>query len=94
MHTEEGRLDEVFRNITQSETKPERFRMSEAVMEQPNGPDGIIRDQQDVAHGVPSHLDDRETRSRSYFASPVAYVFIVIFLLLAGFFTFMVARLF
>lgn len=30
----------------------------------------------------------------SYFTSPVAYVFIVIFLLLAGFFTFMVGRLF
>jgi len=29
-----------------------------------------------------------------YFASPVAFVFIVIFLLLAGFFTFMVAQLF
>lgn len=29
-----------------------------------------------------------------YFASPVAYVFIVIFLLLAGFFTFMVGRFF
>ncbi|MCL5096933.1 MAG: ABC transporter permease [Candidatus Omnitrophica bacterium] len=29
-----------------------------------------------------------------YFASPVAYVFIVIFLLLAGFFTFMVSRFF
>jgi ABC-2 type transport system permease protein len=30
----------------------------------------------------------------SYFASPVAYVFIVIFLLLAGFFTFMVSQFF
>ncbi len=29
-----------------------------------------------------------------YFASPVAYIFIVIFLLLAGFFTFMVSRFF
>ena len=29
-----------------------------------------------------------------YFASPVAYVFIVIFLLLIGFFTFMVGRFF
>src|SRR5262245_16783263 len=29
-----------------------------------------------------------------YFASPVAYVFIVIFLLLTGFFTFMIGRLF
>ena len=29
-----------------------------------------------------------------YFASPVAYVFIVIFLLLAGFFTFMVSQFF
>ena len=29
-----------------------------------------------------------------YFASPVAYVFIVIFLLLCGFFTFMLGRLF
>ena len=32
--------------------------------------------------------------SRGYFASPVAFVFIVIFLLLAGFFTFMVAGFF
>ena len=30
----------------------------------------------------------------AYFASPVAYVFIVIFLLLAGFFTFMAGGLF
>ena len=30
----------------------------------------------------------------AYFSSPVAYVFIVIFLLLNGFFTFMVGRLF
>src|ERR1700748_3242072 len=30
----------------------------------------------------------------TYFSSPVAYVFIVIFLLLAGFFTFMVGRFF
>src|SRR5437016_1029387 len=29
-----------------------------------------------------------------YFSSPVAYVFIVIFLLLSGFFTFMVSRFF
>jgi ABC-2 type transport system permease protein len=29
-----------------------------------------------------------------YFASPVAFVFIVIFLLIAGFFTFMVAGFF
>ncbi len=31
---------------------------------------------------------------RSYFSSPVAFVFIVIFLLLSGFFTFMVSKLF
>ncbi len=31
---------------------------------------------------------------RGYFASPVAFVFIVIFLLLAGFFTFMIAQFF
>ena len=30
----------------------------------------------------------------AYFSSPVAYVFIVIFLLLAGFFTFLVGRFF
>jgi len=30
----------------------------------------------------------------AYFSSPVAYVFIVIFLLLTGFFTFMVGRFF
>ena len=35
--------------------------MSEAVMETPTDLTGIIRRQQDVAHGVPSHLDDRET---------------------------------
>jgi len=31
---------------------------------------------------------------QAYFTSPVAYVFIVIFLLLNGFFTFMVGRFF
>ena len=31
---------------------------------------------------------------RGYFSSPVAFVFIVIFLLLSGFFTFMVAGFF
>ena len=31
---------------------------------------------------------------RGYFSSPVAFVFIVIFLLLAGFFTFMIGGLF
>ena len=43
---------------------------------------------------VTPHHDDRKAGSRGYFASPVAYVFIVIFLLLSGFLTFMVGGFF
>ena len=97
LHTEEGRLDEVFRSITLPETKQEECHMSEAIL--------------DTTRRLPEH-DRRAARNRrgsvrfatyltiakrevaGYFASPVAYVFIVIFLLLSGFFTFMVAGFF
>jgi ABC-2 type transport system permease protein len=42
--------------------------------------------------GIIKTIAKRELRA--YFASPVAYVFIVIFLLLSGFFTFMVGGFF
>ncbi len=41
LHTEEGRLDEVFRNITRPETKQEKSRMSEAILEQSAAVDPI-----------------------------------------------------
>ena len=74
LHTEEGRLDEVFRSITlpDSDTAKEEARMNSI-----------------------SHILTIAKREMSgYFSSPVAYVFIVIFLLLSGFFTFMVAGFF
>ena len=44
--------------------QPGRFRMSEAALETPTDLTESSAASQDVAHGVPSHLDDRETRSR------------------------------
>ena len=46
-------------------------------------------------NGAAAHIKTISKRELSaYFASPVAYVFIVIFLLLAGFFTFMAGGFF
>lgn len=46
------------------------------------------------AHAARNILTIAKRELGAYFASPVAYVFIVIFLLLVGFFTFMVGRFF
>ena len=77
LHTEEGRLDEVFRNITLPET---------------------ARDRREGGNEMNSSVANIKTITKrelsGYFASPVAYVFIVIFLLLAGFFTFMAGGFF
>ena len=64
--------------------------MSEAVLEQP-APAGTITSERTNSSGSGAlrHIVTIAKREISgYFASPVAYVFIVIFLLLAGFFTF------
>ena len=68
--------------------------MSEAVMENPT----------DLAESSATNKTSRmafhhiwtiaKREVVSYFSSPIAYVFIVIFLLLAGFFTFMVGGFF
>ena len=73
LRTEEGRLDEVFRNITMPDTAKARRQNHERL--------GNIKT-----------IAKRELLA--YFSSPVAYVFIVIFLLLNGFFTFMVGGFF
>ena len=78
LHTEEGRLDEVFRSITLPDT-------------QANEQKQVRRPSMNDACRNIKTIAKRELSG--YFASPVAYVFIVIFLLLIGFFTFMVGRL-
>ena len=75
LHTEEGRLDEVFRSITMPDTDADR-RTTKAV--------NALANIKTIA----------KRELGGYFASPVAYVFIVIFLLLCGFFTFMVGGFF
>ena len=70
LHTEEGRLDEVFRRITLPDT---------------------VEGGHESAWANIKTIAKRELGG--YFASPVAYVFLVIFLLLAGFFTFTVGEL-
>ena len=65
--------------------------MSEAILNNPRQPDQRKR----TARPCVTHIWTIAKREISgYFASPVAYVFIVIFLLLAGFFTFMVGGFF
>ena len=64
LHTEEGRLDEVFRSITRPETKPARFRMSEATMRNARGRDRRPDSATSRTHErVAAHFHDRETRS-------------------------------
>ena len=72
LHTEEGRLDEVFRSITMPDTAKEASIMN--------------------AWRNVWTITKRELGA--YFTSPLAYVFIVIFLLLCGFFTFFVGGFF
>jgi ABC-2 type transport system permease protein len=70
--------------------------MSEAILEQqPTATTPSTRREQPSGGGALSHILTIAKREfASYFASPVAYVFIVIFLLLSGFLTFMVAGFF
>ena len=80
LHLESGRLDEVFRTLTQPPVRAEAPRPA-----------------------LPKHRGDADLSKtmvvfrrelRSYFATPLAYVFIVIFLVLASVFTFQVGGLF
>ena len=70
--------------------------MSDAVMDAPTGlTSSPAHSGQAVRAGTLRHIWTIAKREvAGYFASPVAYVFIVIFLLLAGFFTFMVGGFF
>ena len=70
--------------------------MNEAVLTTPTAVDtsAVRREQPDSAGALRHILTIAKREVTGYFASPVAYVFIVIFLLLAGFFTFMVAGFF
>jgi ABC-2 type transport system permease protein len=70
--------------------------MSEVALEQPSAEDSTAADGATpaVAEGFRHILTIAKREVTGYFASPVAYVFIVIFLLLAGFLTFMVAGFF
>jgi ABC-2 type transport system permease protein len=65
--------------------------MSASTQTQPQTP---TREAGRHTHALDNILTITKRELTSYFASPVAYVFIVIFLLLAGFFTFMVGRFF
>src|SRR5260370_7061489 len=70
--------------------------MSEAILEQSAAAGTITNDRIRPARtdALRHILTIAKREIIGYFASPVAYVFIVIFLLLAGFFTFMVADFF
>ncbi len=75
LHLESGRLDEVFRSLTQRDGDAEGNRGSE---------------QRGGATRMSKVLVVFRRELRSYFATPLAYVFIVIFLGLAAVFTFQV----
>lgn len=70
--------------------------MSEAVLTNPSRAKATAIEQEKPSAGTAFRhiLSIAKREVTGYFASPVAYVFIVIFLLLAGFFTFMVAGFF
>jgi len=69
--------------------------MSEAILERPaTNAEASARANPPAATALRHILTIAKREVTGYFASPVAYVFIVIFLLLAGFFTFMVAGFF
>src|SRR5256714_7003297 len=70
--------------------------MTEATMDSPEAATtATVRPEKQSGAGAMGHILTIAKREvTGYFASPVAYVFIVIFLLLAGFFTFMVAGFF
>lgn len=70
--------------------------MSEAVLSNSSAPKAAAAEREKPSAGTAFRhiLSIAKREVTGYFASPVAYVFIVIFLLLAGFFTFMVAGFF
>jgi ABC-2 type transport system permease protein len=70
--------------------------MSEAIFDQPPAVtrSAVPREHPDRTGAFRHILTIAKRELAGYFASPVAYVFIVIFLLLSGFFTFMVAAFF
>src|SRR3954462_10986866 len=72
--------------------------MSDTVLYAPPDERKTARETSTTAHGESGALRNIMTIAKreltGYFASPVAYVLLVIFLLLAGFFTFMVAGFF
>jgi ABC-2 type transport system permease protein len=69
--------------------------MSEAILDSPAPVStSAIRPEQPGADALRNILTIAKRELTGYFASPIAYVFIVIFLLLSGFFTFMVAGFF
>ena len=64
---------------------------TEVTVSSPTSPSSLESHQ---GHAVGNVMTIAKRELTGYFASPVAYVFIVIFLLLCGFFTFMVGRFF
>src|SRR5216684_4440117 len=70
--------------------------MSEAILHQSTAVTTLAgrHQQRGGTEGMRHILTIAKREVTGYFASPVAYVFIVIFLLLSGFFTFMVGRFF
>ncbi len=70
--------------------------MSEATLNTPVavGAATVRREQPESAGALRHIVTIAKREVNGYFASPVAYIFIVIFLLLSGFFTFMVAGFF
>jgi ABC-2 type transport system permease protein len=70
--------------------------MNEAILEKPAtvGPSSLGREQRGGADALRHIFTIAKREITGYFASPVAYVFIIIFLLLSGFLTFMVAGFF
>ena len=75
-----NRLDWVFRSLTTSETGPPE--------------EAAARERQGGRQGMKRVLCIAKRELRGYFGTPVAYVFIVIFLLLSGVFTFQLGRLY
>src|SRR5476649_1055511 len=68
--------------------------MSEAILSTPATAPSVTREQTAGAGALRHILTIAKREVTGYFSSPVAYVFIVIFLLLTGFFTFMAGGFF
>jgi hypothetical protein len=70
------------------ERHPQPHGLGVPLVDLERGPERPSRSQPRREVARETHLVDPEARARGYFATPVAYVFIVVFLLLAGVFTF------